>query len=294
VVIAIIAILVSLLLPAVQAAREAARRTQCKNNLVQIGLALHNYELAHTRLPPGSIDLQRPIQSAPVGYHMGWMVQILPMLSDQNTWQAFNFQLSVYDPANLAPRQMARAVYRCPSSTSMGQGLVNYAGCHHDVEAPIDVDNHGVLFLNSGVKIVEIEDGASHTLMVGEHEGSSEPLGWATGTRATLRNTGAAIGSGRPPTATALVPLAGGPAGEPADAGDGGAGGVAGGPGNAGGPATPNPALLSVGGFGSQHTGGAHFLMADGSVRFVSVSITLPVYRQLGHRSDGALLSDDF
>ncbi|MFN5298331.1 MAG: DUF1559 domain-containing protein [Planctomycetaceae bacterium] len=300
VVIAIIGILVALLLPAVQQAREAARRAQCKNNLVQIGLALHNYELAHTRLPPGSVDPQRPIQNGPVGYHHGWMLQVLPMLGDQNTWKAFDLQLSVYDPANAKARQVTRSVYRCPSSVIAGPGAVHYAGCHHDVEAPIDIDNNGVLYLNSSVKIAEIEDGASYTLMVGEHEGSTDPLGWASGTRATLRNTGLAINAPR----TAVVPVvpltpvppgrpgAGPPAGDnAADATPAGEPGAAGAGGNAAGAGQPP---IPVGGFSSQHTGGAHFLLADGSVRFLSMNISLPLYRQLGHRADGSLLNEEF
>ena len=90
VVIAIIAVLIALLLPAVQQAREAARRTQCKNNLVQLGLALQNYEMAHERLPPGTVNVTGPIKSEPAGYHMGWIVQILPHLD----WRAVYEKMS--------------------------------------------------------------------------------------------------------------------------------------------------------------------------------------------------------
>src|SRR5438874_5474009 len=87
VVIAIIATLIALLLPAVQQAREAARKTQCRNNLMQIGLALHNYEMAHECLPPGSIDPNRPIRNEAKGFHVGWIVQLLPFLDQTNTFQ---------------------------------------------------------------------------------------------------------------------------------------------------------------------------------------------------------------
>ena len=80
VVIAIIAILMGLLLPAVQQAREAARRTQCKNNLMQLGIALHNYEMAFEMLPPGVVDVAGPVRNPEEGYQMSWLVQLLPVI----------------------------------------------------------------------------------------------------------------------------------------------------------------------------------------------------------------------
>src|ERR1700754_2067028 len=84
VVIAIIAILIALLLPAVQQAREAARRTQCKNNLMQLGIALHNYQMAFEPPPPGVVNSTGPVLNSPSGYHMGWIAQILPYIEQRN------------------------------------------------------------------------------------------------------------------------------------------------------------------------------------------------------------------
>jgi prepilin-type N-terminal cleavage/methylation domain-containing protein/prepilin-type processing-associated H-X9-DG protein len=255
VVIAIIAILVSLLLPAVQQAREGARRMQCRNNLMQIGLALGNYESAHNCLPPGSVDLSGPVQNNGTGYQFGWMVQILPHLDQENLYSAFDFSVSVYDKKNAAAVSVALP-FACPSSV----GRASYAACHHDVEAPIDVDNHGVMFLNSSVRRDEIHDGASHTLFAGE-AGAGLGLGWASGTRDTLRNTGSPINAMAPIGARGAAPIA----------------------------APVNAGLLTVGGFNSAHAGGANFLFGDGTVRFISDIISMKVYRQLGHRSDGEL-----
>lgn len=198
VVIAIIAVLIALLLPAVQQAREAARRTQCKNNLMQIGLALHNYEMAYEVLPPGTVNPTGPIENKEVGYHVSWIVQLLPYLDQQNTYQHFDFSVGVYDEKNTKVVQTEVAVFRCPSSPLGGGvsgGGVNYAACHHDSEAPIDVGNNGVMFLNSSIHYHDIKDGATNTLFVGEQPGSLAPMGWASGTRATLRNAGGAINS---------------------------------------------------------------------------------------------------
>ena len=204
VVIAIIAVLVSLLLPAVQRAREGARQMQCRNNLLQIGLALQNYEAAHDCLPPGSVDVRGPVQNNGTGYQVGWMVQILPQLDQQNAYLMFDFSVGVYDNRNTQALSGTVAVYGCPSRGG-------YAACHHDVEAPIDVDNHGVMFLNSSIRRDDIHDGASHTIFVGE-AGAAAGLGWASGTRDSLRSTGSPINgvtahgareprrSSRPPT----------------------------------------------------------------------------------------------
>jgi prepilin-type N-terminal cleavage/methylation domain-containing protein/prepilin-type processing-associated H-X9-DG protein len=274
VVIAIIGILVALLLPAVQQAREAARRTHCKNNLVQIGLALQNYDLAFGRLPPGTVNPTGPIKNEPKGYHMGWLVQILPMMEETPVWKRFDFQLSVYDEANAVPAQARIPILNCPSNpTGSSPGSTTYAGVHNDVEAPIDVTNNGVLFLNSSVKTEEIPDGTSHTIYVGEIAVSMHPLGFASGTNATLRN-GSTLGAvqsnlyrgvtrpGEPPKVAAE---------------EGG---------------ENDPALLTVGGFASAHTGGSHFLFGDGSVRFLSQNIGQPVFQSMLNRGDGAMLGD--
>ena len=95
-VIAIIGVLVALLLPAVQAAREAVRRSSCANNLNQLIIAVHNYEMPHGVYPPGTIDAKGPIVNAKIGYHHNWIVQILPFVEQENLWKAIDKTQSVY------------------------------------------------------------------------------------------------------------------------------------------------------------------------------------------------------
>ncbi len=250
---AIVVVLIALLLPAVVQTRNAARSLECRNNLIQIGLALRNYESAHDCLPPGSVDPNRPIRSEDKGCHFGWAVQILPQLDQANVFDAFDFSVGVYDKKNLEVAGTPMDVFKCPAS-----GYMAYFACHHDVEAPIDIDNNGVMFLNSSIRREEILDGASNTIFVGESGGSG--LSWASGTRATLRNTGSPINAGlvRPGSVAASVPASG-------------------------------AQLLAVGGFGSGHAGGAYFVFGDGAVRFLNERISLPLLRRLGHRADGDL-----
>lgn len=271
VVIAIIGMLIALLLPAVQAAREAARRVNCLNNLSQIGLALHGYEFSAESLPPGVINPEGPIRSEPKGQHVSWTVQISPYIEMRVVYRMFDQEAGAYDPVNAEVRQTKVGYYTCPSfpgdelNEQETAAISNYAGCHHDVEAPIDKDNNGLLFLNSHVRYDEILDGSTYTILVGEMLPSRNSLGWVSGTRATLRNTGVfeEIEIRRP-----------------------------GGPGEAREPAKEAKGPLTVGGFGSAHPGGANFCLADGSCRFIQRDIEPATFQQLGHRADGSLIKD--
>ena len=116
VVIAIIGVLVALLLPAVQAAREAARRMSCTNNLCQLILAVQNYEMSFRVYPPGTINDTGPIQNLPQGYHHNWVSQLLPFFEEQNIYNHIDFQVGVYDDKNLPVRQAPVMILACPSS----------------------------------------------------------------------------------------------------------------------------------------------------------------------------------
>ncbi len=279
IVVGIIAVLIALLLPAIQAAREQARRAQCSNNLLQLGLALGNYASTHSVLPPGVVNDTGPILNLPHGYHHGWAVQILPFIGQNNIYKRFNMQESVYAASNMTARDVHIGTFICPSDGR--PGTISYAGCQHDVEAPIAVDNHGVLYLNSHVRFDDITDGMAQTILLGElrQGGGPAALGWASGTNSTLRNTGHPLND--PSSIDALFQNT--PQLSDAErfaainkmAEDG---------------ALP---VGFVGGFSSLHPQGANFLFCDGSVRFIKQSIVRGVYQLLGHRADGEPISDD-
>ncbi|MGD9855534.1 MAG: DUF1559 domain-containing protein [Planctomycetaceae bacterium] len=278
VVIAIIAILIALLLPAIQQSREIARRTQCKNNLAQLSLALHNYAMAHQVLPPGCVNPTGPIRSEAKGYHYSWIVQILPYIEETNAYRMVDFHVSVYDEKHSKVLQHGIPILTCPSFAGAGSSC-SYAGCHHDREAPIDVDNNGVLFLNSSVSYRDITDGRSHTMFLGEI-GDPLLLGWASGTRATLRNVGDGING------VQFTQRLSGPVPEWMQEDADGTGGIAGDANLIAG----EEDALQVGGFGSNHAGGAHVAFGDGSVRFLTDHINLETLRRLANRADGELV----
>jgi prepilin-type N-terminal cleavage/methylation domain-containing protein len=271
VVIAIIGVLVALLLPAVQAAREAARRTSCANNVTQLGLSVHNYEFHFEALPPGVTNPDGPIRNEPQGIHVSWIVHVLPYLEQRVLSQKFNQTAGAYAAENAQVRGTQISVLRCPSDPVPGTNQAAsvarsaYAGCHHDVEAPIDADNHGLLFLNSKVRHSQIYDGSSMTILLGEAFTSPSGLGWVSGTRATLRNTSVieAPQPFPPPQASATV------ADDKESSGS-----------------------LFVGGFGSYHPGGVLVAFADGSTRFLRQNIEPKTLRLLGHRADGEIVGE--
>jgi prepilin-type N-terminal cleavage/methylation domain-containing protein/prepilin-type processing-associated H-X9-DG protein len=352
---AIMAILVALLLPAVQQAREAARRTTCRSHLRQIGIALQNYHDQYEMLPAGTVNPTGPIRNVPTGYHHSWYVALLPYLEQAALDQQVDPQRSIYDAVHDPVRRRVLPLLLCPSdgvgarSTGTRQALepalCNYAGNHHPWEAPIDADNLGVLYLNSFLPLTKIPDGTSHTIAVGEFRRAMDDLGWASGTRATLRNTWLAPNQTpggdvyyHDPSFHSLALSDQGYAGwyaEPPEQDDESAeddpqmsaAEVESAPDDE----TPfdemlgdeemsfdeylqsglhmaaevpmqqsglRPEILEmlredpqliVGGFGSPHAGGAQFLLADGSVRFISENIAAQVWHQLGHRADGEL-----
>ena len=115
IVIAIIAILIALLLPSVQQAREAARKTQCRNNLMQIGLGLRTYNQAHGVLPPGCVNSTGPIAVDEPGYRIGWVAQILPFMGEEAAWRQIDFvdpMRSFMSPEQRLPLDEATAAWQ--------------------------------------------------------------------------------------------------------------------------------------------------------------------------------------
>ncbi|MCC7333724.1 MAG: DUF1559 domain-containing protein [Pirellulaceae bacterium] len=285
VVIAIIGILVGLLLPAVQAAREAARRSQCLNNLMQLGLAVHHYEFNFEHLPAGCINPDGPIRNEPIGQDVSWIAQILPQFEERAAFEQFDSEAGAYAPKNLPVRQHGIVTLRCPSEPRMPRedklAMSSYVGCHHDQEAPIDADNHGLLFLNSKIRFSDIRDGSTYTLLLGEAPITSDNLGWTSGTRATLRNTSGIVPPLSDQQLRAIDEMGMGMGIETGSEVD------------------TDPVekerieSLYVGGFGSYHTGGANFVLADGSVHFFSQSIDPKTFRYMGNRADGEMIELD-
>ncbi|MCE9630089.1 MAG: DUF1559 domain-containing protein [Planctomycetia bacterium] len=178
VVIAIIATLIGLLLPAVQSARDAARTSSCKNNLRQFGMAMHNYESANKQLPPGYRFVPR---SAGNGSGFSWGSLLLPFMEEAATYQEFRFDLPLYDPVNLIPREKHLPVFLCPTDPISPTGFVEmgderYAmACYVGNFGPPDLDEtqeqrEGVFSRNSRTKLKDITDGLSKTYMLGERQ----------------------------------------------------------------------------------------------------------------------------
>ena len=285
--IAIIAILISLLLPAVQQAREAARRTQCRNNLKQLGLALHNYHDVHQTFPSGWISVDGGVQSAHEGINgAGWGTMILPYIDQANIYNEFDANLAIENSANATFLDNRLPMFRCPSDPqpetweieeegSPGTVLAtlpiaNYIGvfgteeldgCENAVGVdPVASDGqcmgNGVFYHNSAIRIQDIADGTTNTLMLGERV-TDIAAGWystwagmvSEGEEAFQRILGSADH-------------------------------------------TPNDAASHFDDFSSNHTGGAFFVLGDGSVHFVSSSIDHGVYLGLATRSEGELTVD--
>ncbi|MEO2045864.1 MAG: DUF1559 domain-containing protein [Pirellulales bacterium] len=184
VVIAIIGILVALLLPAIQAARESARRSQCQNNLKQIGIALHNFHDSMSAFPAG-MQFDRPSRATTdINYRANWIITILPFLEQQALYDTFDFEQVISHENNRIPRGTLISTLLCPSDTGAEQpftglrvregdnwGRGNYA-CNGDNinarETAEDPQRIGVLRKNVQTKMSQIIDGTSNTILAAE------------------------------------------------------------------------------------------------------------------------------
>jgi len=157
--ICVIGILIALLLPAVQGAREAARRSQCKNQLKQIGLALHNYHDTYGTFPPAYVadETGKPMHS--------WRVLLLPFIEQNPMYEAYDFDKPWNDVSNLAVTSRVPEVFRCPSTPA--QGRLNTT--HYVYITGPDTCFDG----DKGIQVKDITDGTSRTLLVVESHQSS-------------------------------------------------------------------------------------------------------------------------
>jgi prepilin-type N-terminal cleavage/methylation domain-containing protein len=203
VVIAIIGILVALLLPAIQAAREAARRVSCQNNIKNLALAVLNYENQKKALPP-AVDIDPPaglevFDSGAIDVHLSWVVHILPLIEEQALYDKFDPQRRITDQAtdlkNAANPQMAQPeLLICPSDSARGRfyesrtsyGLRFGKGNYAAYASPEHIRNMRIFpgaMINEPQPISRVSDGTSKTLMLAEvrtRDNEADPRGvWA-------------------------------------------------------------------------------------------------------------------
>jgi prepilin-type N-terminal cleavage/methylation domain-containing protein/prepilin-type processing-associated H-X9-DG protein len=308
VVIAIIGILVALLLPAIQAAREAARRSQCQSQIRQVGLAVINYEVVKKQFPP----------SIPITGTFGYLAITLPYFEEQNLSDLIDFSVRWSDPKNERMRETELAFLKCPTQERLEPTQVYASGLSTTFETldtpyrahyyavngakfdgtcpglmPYETTScgpqgvsrgshatNGIMYPLSMVRHGQIEDGTSHTFLVAEcsWDFGGDVAPWYAG--------GLVYGAGTDPPETMLWNMS--------KFGDGFW--------------VENQAHVRYSlrersysntitvavarrnelSFGSKHAGGCHFCMADGSVQFVREEIDIVVLRNLACRHDGA------
>ena len=189
VVIAVIGVLVSLLLPAVQAVREAARKSSCQNNLKQIGIGLHNFHDARRQLPLGCLQWRGP-GSPPSHRQLAWSAFLLPFVEQQNLFEAIDFDLPFDAPENAAAAAVRVSVFECASASqrNLTRGRTDYGGLFGErmvSRAPDD----GVFLYDEVITFDDIRDGLSQTLAVAEDVGGPESE-WINGRNVFVQSGG--------------------------------------------------------------------------------------------------------
>jgi prepilin-type N-terminal cleavage/methylation domain-containing protein/prepilin-type processing-associated H-X9-DG protein len=319
VVIAIIAVLIGLLLPAVQAAREAARRMQCANNLKQVGLALHNYHASWNTFPVGFLYAYKNVlpNSSPLQYRWSALAQMAPQLEQFNLYNALNFDFPVahmptggpspfwpYFPANTTVMATHVTLFLCPSdgapAPTEGSGPTNYGFCSGDGSGGGDAKAaNGSFILGPAQSVATVTDGTSLTAAVSEQVlGIAGPYSQTTPTPVPS------------PLKRAMSRVSAGPLTDAACAASGagwllnkGAGWWDGNYQNALynhylAPNATRPDCIVYHNPGwkaarSFHPSGVNLLYCDGHVAFVKDTISLPVWQAISTRAGGEAISAD-
>ncbi|HUY36113.1 MAG TPA: DUF1559 domain-containing protein [Pirellulales bacterium] len=311
VVIAIIGLLVGLLLPAVQAARESGRRAQCTNNLKQIGIALHDYHDVLRQFPPayvvspsGNVPMGPPDPgTGDTGPGYGFLMLSLAYQEQRALYETFNKDLPCWSPANAVAAATTVPIYICPSATNMnpdpydvinasGKTLAvfarsNYVGVagrfspwqqYYDPALDLTQVCDGVLYRNSRTRLADIRDGTSQTLIVSEqtpYHSDSTWVGVVPGGVTNPAPTFAFVGSD--PSAsqvnahTGPTPLEVPPIIKP-----------------------PNQPFANTDEVWAEHPNGANVLLCDGSVRFVSETVDHLTWSRLGTRAANDIINSDY
>ncbi len=297
VVIAIIGILVGLLLPAVQAAREAARRMQCQNNLKQIGLALHNYHDTRKRFPASFYRAWPTTAGGTFGTPgWGWGTMILPYIEQGNLYNSLDpTRNTLFNNAAIKPlAQTPLPSFRCPSDAgaALNANRANFAtsnymavfGALYDQAAPSagalvfgsrENAGTGVFSPNSGIRIGDILDGTSSTVMIGEMNYGPNGVKKTDGSMHTY-NGGIWVGTPNDPLNTSNVSCQLSLCGEAAGA-------------DARFRKLNTP--FSSNAFSSAHVGGGQFVYSDGSVRFLSQNADGVMIDRVADRADGGVVT---
>lgn len=181
-VIATIGILIALLLPAVQAARESARKAGCANNLRQIGVGLLNYHNSYGTFPTGCIEHRSFVRG---GRQLAWSALLLPFLEQKSVYDLLDLSKAFDSPANADAAARVLAVYLCPSNPrdSMhmdGRAVCDYGGIYGERLVTNALLPNGTMLYDDPVSIEDITDGTSTTLIVAE-DGKSQDMQWING-----------------------------------------------------------------------------------------------------------------
>ena len=319
VVIAIIAILIGLLLPAVQKVRDAAARLQCQNNLKQIGLALHNYEGTFNYFPASDVG---PFADGTT-YNHGWMTFILPFIEQNNVYTLYNRNANWYDPVNQPAVNVQIKVYQCPAAVGnhISSGLIDdlyflggspISAATSDYVSLSYVDNSlyaanglpipaggypkGMITQpfqfsppfpaggNPGNPLAAITDGLSNTIAASEC--ANRPQLWVKNSPSSVPVIGAPFGT---TDSTGLIIFGSPWASDQKFFGPQGS--------TANGLSKPGPCMVNCNNdweIFSLHTGGANAVMGDGSVRYLQQSISAATFAALITRSGGEIIGSDF